>query len=385
MANLNQVFHKKAEPKCYLKQLDPSEQDERALKEAKFKVREALREGLHVATEMKFGPGKGVRPRFFTQGSWAYKTCNAPCQPHQEMDLDIGVYLPMENWEDEEVTPSEAAYIYFKMVEESLKPLAKREGWTFDNKPTCVRLKLNNGIKAHIDVPLYVAPKKEFEQIKEEYEQRAVLKSLNVADASVEFSEQEWSDLNHIALATRDDGWKLSDPRRVANYFKARYSQDNGAQLRRICRYLKGARDHRFANGGPSSILLMVCASWDWKNQSDRDDIALLNVLEKLGDRLQGAVIEPSIDPGEDLNRIPSDERAAVKQWANGLYHALKGVIMNREPDNAASDLSLLQGYLDHRIPDEVSLIVWLPDAPEIISTPSRVRPQPQNHEVTSG
>lgn len=384
MANYSQVLNKKSEPKCYLKQLDPSENDVEKLMEAKQKVRATLRQGIREATEQYFGDGNGVTPRFFTQGSWAYKTCNAPCQPHQEMDLDIGVYLPMENWRDGDATPSDAADIYFGMVEACLTPLAKAEGWTFDNKASCVRLKLNNGIQAHIDVPLYVAPKKEFLKIKE----AAAAKTAQnrTFDSSFEaFREQEWSELNHIALATRDEGWKLSDPRKVADYFNKQFSRENGRQLRRICRYLKGARDHSFDRGGPSSVLLMVCASWDWKNHPERDDLALLNVVEKLGDRLQSEVVEPSIHAKEDFNRVPIEKRGEVKKWVDSLYGALKLAVENRNPDHAVSHLRILQSYMDHRVPQDPGLIVWAPGVADIISTPAQARPQPQNHEVTSG
>ncbi len=384
MANYNQLLNKKSEPKSYVKQLDPSENDVKVLMEAKQRIRSSLRKGIREATEQHFGPGNGVTPRFFTQGSWAYKTCNAPCQPHQEMDLDIGVYLPMENWRDGDATPSDAADIYFRMVEVCLKPLAKEEGWTFDNKASCVRLKINNGIQAHVDVPLYVAPKKEFLKITETAAAKSTQNSA--FDSSLEtFREQDWSELNHIALATRDEGWKLSDPRKVADYFNKQFSQDNGRQLRRICRYLKGARDHSFDRGGPSSVLLMVCASWDWQNYPERDDLALLNVLEKLGDRLKGEVVEPAIHAEEDLNRVPMEKRGEVKKWADSLYATLKLAVENRDPERAVSHLRLLQSYMDRRVPQEPELIAWTPSSAEIVSTPAQARPQPQNHEVTSG
>ncbi len=384
MANYNHVLNKKAEPQCYLKQLEPSEPDVDRLMEAKQKIRAALRQGLRIATEKHFGTGKGVTPRFFTQGSWAYKTCNAPCKPHQEMDLDIGVYLPMENWRDGDSTPSDAADIFFGMVETCLKPLALDEGWTFENKPTCVRLKLNNGVQAHVDVPLYVAPKREFLKITEEVDAKSVTNRV-FDSASKATREQDWSELNHIALATRDEGWWLSDPRKVADYFNKHFSKVNGQQLRRICRYLKGARDHSFGHGGPSSVLLMVCASWDWENYDDRDDLALLQVLEKLGTRLQGAVIEPAIHDNEDLNRVPMDKREEIKQWVDSMHGALKSAVENRNPDYASSHLKLLKSYMDHRIPQDVKLIRWAPGVEDIISTPAQARPQPQNHEVTSG
>lgn len=54
------------------------------------------------------------------------------------------------------------------MVRELMDPLAKEKKWTLETeKPTCVRVLLGNGTRAHVDLPLYAAPDDEFLQIKE--------------------------------------------------------------------------------------------------------------------------------------------------------------------------------------------------------------------------
>ena len=83
--------------------------------------------------------GFTVRPRFFTQGSFAYKTINDPAwTPPQQMDLDDGTYLPMTFVQG--AKPSVAAAAFFKIVDRALQALAKAEGWIFVKKPTCARL-----------------------------------------------------------------------------------------------------------------------------------------------------------------------------------------------------------------------------------------------------
>ncbi|MHC9037784.1 hypothetical protein ACYTTR_18855, partial [Cobetia marina] len=101
--------------------------------------------------------------------------------------------------------------------------------------------------------------------------------------------------------------------------------------------------------------------------------------------RLQGAVIEPAIHDNEDLNRVPMDKREEIKLWVDSMHGALKSAVENRNPDYASSHLKLLKSYMDHRIPQDVKLIRWAPGVEDIISTPAQARPQPQNHEVTSG
>lgn len=381
MANYHHTFHKLGESKCYKGKLDPSDNETKSLKEAKKKVRQRLLTGLRQETERVFGLGKGVSPRFFTQGSWAYDTCNSPCHPHQEMDIDLGVYLPVENWEETEKTPKQAAKTFFNMVENILKPLAEEEGWDFSTKRTCVRLHMKNGINAHIDVPLYVAPREEFEKIKEVFD-----RGLVIAKAyDEEMSEQEWKDINQVVLALKNGEWLASDPRDVADYFEKKFKQEGGHQLRRICRYLKGTRDYYWKDGGgPSSVLLMICASKLCIPSDRRDDLALLSVLDGLGDMLTKPVYEPSICD-ENFNRMSPEDQTKSCTWVGVMKHTLWKATETEDPDLVQKHLSELRTYLDHRVPEDPALVSVAVTASTIRQTPSRQQAQPHITHVEAG
>src|SRR3546814_4233560 len=93
-----------------------------------------------------------VEVKFMTQGSFAYKTINDPPQSRQEIDLDDGMYVPVEFLDSGE--PALVAKLLFDFVVETLKPLALTEGWTgVERKPNCVRVKLWPG--AHLNIPIY--------------------------------------------------------------------------------------------------------------------------------------------------------------------------------------------------------------------------------------
>ena len=82
MLNLHQVFFKFLEDKCFLTRLNVCDTDKVTLRTARKKIRDRLRAGIAADTR-KLGDDKVVYPRFFTQGSWAYKTLNDPahCPP----------------------------------------------------------------------------------------------------------------------------------------------------------------------------------------------------------------------------------------------------------------------------------------------------------------
>lgn len=382
MANYHHVFYKVGDSSTYKYQLEPEDNKIDELKKAKQKIRQRLLNGLRHETEVFFGPGKGVSPRFFTQGSWAYGTCNAPCHAGQEIDIDLGVYLPIEEWEETQKTPKQAAKIFFEMVERILKPLAEEENWDFSTKKTCVRLHLPDGLDAHIDVPLYVAPKKDFITIREAMDSRGIA----IAKASdEELTEQQWKDIEQVVLATREGEWWVSDPRDVANYFENLFSSEGGQQLRRICRYLKAMRDHKWkTGGGPSSVLLMLCASKLWKFEDQRDDIALRTVLRGIGSMLSEDVYEASICD-ENFNRMDEEDRRASKKWSDSLFYTLYKAIETDDKGLIGQHLKEMQYIFDHRIPENEDLVALTVSANEIRSTPSRQQPQPHINHVEAG
>ena len=83
-------------PTTFLKALDLSSEEKQSSDAARKDIRDALREDLPAALREKGYTGRVCDPKFYIQGSWAYKTLNRPCQtPPQQSDVDDGVYLPL--------------------------------------------------------------------------------------------------------------------------------------------------------------------------------------------------------------------------------------------------------------------------------------------------
>lgn len=362
--NLHNVFRSK--PNGFVNKIKPTEIQRNYLNECRVKVRSKIKQGLSSFiseyTELQ------IYPKFRIQGSWAYGTCNQPAKPQQEMDIDYGVYLPVSLFHAER--SDSLAKLYFEAVEILLIDLAKEEGWTIDStKDTCIRLKLK--YQSHMDIPLYIVPDDMFNDLEENNQMILDAKSATAQKKSINnayhcgldsFSYEErlikLDNITKIHMAIRSGGWKESDCEIIRKWYSDLLSKqpDKGRQLRYIARYLKAWRDHIFLEGGPSSILLMVIANQYYSYNEDRDDIALLNVIESLPQALKNAVIEPSIPEheNEDFNRIPFDKRSECSEKAQQLYNYLKTSIAVSEPSNA---ISFLKCAFGDRIPRDLSLI----------------------------
>lgn len=159
MANVSKLLHNTVDEHL----LSNLEADQVSLRNARTKIRGRLRDAFETSSVEYFGVR--VRPRFFTQGSFAYKTLNHPAfPPGQQKDLDDGCYLPLSFVRGEK--PSAAAAYFFAFVETALGELADEEGWTLvKDKPTCVRLVISRD--GHVDVPLYAIPDGDFRHLVE--------------------------------------------------------------------------------------------------------------------------------------------------------------------------------------------------------------------------
>lgn len=385
MPNFHQVFSKKSDERSYLRLLTPLVEEEHALMDARAKIRTHLRKVIPEMTEMAFGKQGRVTPKFMVQGSWSYGTCNRPCHAKQEMDLDYGVYLPISAWEDRRIAPKQAALAYFRIIEDALKPLAVREGWTLDSgKDTCVRVKLR-GVAAHVDVPLYVAPDEEFAILVE-----AVSFAADATRGQDEFDElqaRQWERFTSIALAMRDGTWKVSDPRKASTWFKTVMSQHGyGEQYRSVCRFLKGLRDYRWEEGGPSSILLMICTEKCWRARTNRDDLSLLHVLKNLSGVLGGPVYCKEISD-ENFNSEPnSARRQEFQQWARDCAAALENVIEHSRMHTLDEAFAAMKRQLDKRFRPAPDLVVV--DSGAVATAPIRprdIQPQPTHRESRAG
>jgi hypothetical protein len=353
MANVSKLLHASGDAPCLLKNLNLEDHDRANLMEARAKVRQCLRNAFATVTKAELGVT--VRPRFFMQGSYAYRTINDPCwTPPQQMDLDDGAYLPMTFVQGEQ-RPSVAAAAFFKLVDSALEKLAKEEGWKFVKKPTCARLVISS--TAHIDVPLYAIPDAEFEKL----EKKARTVDGIALDARAD-SVDRWDALpsDCVLLAHREDDWISSDPRKIHDWFTDAV-QLYGPALRRVCRYLKAWRDHNRPHlDDVSSILLMVCA-WEAcedlgrPNVPGRDDLALLGVAERLPRLLAGPIYNPT-DRDERVDaRLSDASRRMAIDMAKKLDGELTEIVEKCFDPNQA--IERLRGLFGERIPDQVGLV----------------------------
>src|SRR5690554_2466606 len=160
MANLSKQFYKSDLSDCLLTNLDISQSQKEELIDARKIIRNHLRSGVEVFSTTESGGGKKITPKFYTQGSWAYKTVNSPCVvPPQQVDYDDGMYLPVSYLDDN--GPEVAAKVYFELIDSLLFELCKNKKWELDrSKKTCSRVVISS--TSHFDIPLYSIPDKDF-------------------------------------------------------------------------------------------------------------------------------------------------------------------------------------------------------------------------------
>ena len=329
MANVSKLLFS-SDKVCFLDNLELGAWEHVVLREARKTIRARLKQRFSEVSGEKLGTV--VVPRFYTQGSYAYKTINNPAHvPPQQMDLDDGCYLPLTFVKEEK--PSKAASAFFEVVDAALEELAAEQGWTFVQRPTCARLVISKN--AHIDVPLYAIPDKEFLTLEKAVEARRI-----VAADSLRLSVDRWDALpsNHVLLAHRDDDWVKSDPRKIHSWFVGAVEL-YGERLRRVCRFLKAWRDfHAPALNSLSSIVLMACA---WRafeelgrrNIPNRDDLALLEVVNRMPGYLRGEI----------------ENRATTMSFCAAVSRTMRGGSPSARLSNSRSVSWPLSGIVRHR------------------------------------
>jgi len=383
MLNLHRLFSTVTATNTFLDAITPTNRQQAALETAKNIIRDFLRTEVETATVSELGLSKAVTPRFRTQGSWSYGTCVQPAWQQQQMDWDFGIYLPVSVWESNG-PPRAMAKRYFDLVEKRLAKLCERLGWRMlPGKATCIRVEISSF--AHIDVPLYAAPEREFLLIYE----RMLKASRARADSAValDSAEQEWADLKQIVLATREGEWKNSDPQKVSRWFRDRIAEHHD-QLQRICMYLKAWRDFHWPNGdGPTSVCIMVAVAEAFIVYPRRDDLALEAAASVLSRALIGEIRCDGIDRGEeDFNRrLTAEDKAEASGKAATLSSALK-----RARHLSSSSLSeqqaiqILIEQLGSRVPNDRSL-VDSDGGEDVRATPARIVPPPAVHSTKAG
>lgn len=367
MLNLSPLFYTgDEEARCLHSALDLTPGQRALIAEAKTAIRDCLRDEMPGTLKVLGYEGTPPLPRFFTQGSWAYKTLNAPAQRPQQADCDDGCYLPM-SFVSQTSRPSVATAIFFRAVERALGPLARERGWTLiTDKATCVRVEVS--AHAHVDVPLYAIPDSEFEKLRVAVENQATFD-----DALNKRWEDRWTalPLNNVLLAHREEDWIASDPRPVKDWFVDQVLV-RGEQLRRVVRYLKAFRDWRWPSGGPSSILLMAAAAPRFEKRDRRDDLALLDVVKQLPAALRAGVNNP-VDERESLtDRLGAK---AVEEAARGLEELVK-LLDGATSASSESQACIWMGQaFGPRFPNQADRIKQVSVAATIAATPAVAGP----------
>lgn len=373
MLNLSSLFNSETDGPTLLGMLELSGEQREFILEAKSHIRTAMRDGLQNALQSMGHVADGIEPRFFTQGSYAYKTLNAPAHASQQADIDDGAYLPMSFVADTG-RPSIASASFFKAAETALTSLVQSKRWRLVvDKATCVRVEVAQF--AHVDIPLYAIPDVEFVKL----EKAARLR--NRADARVGgfvfegADEDSWVNLpsSSVLLAHRQKNWFESDPRPIKAWFLGEVER-LGEQFRRCVRYLKAFRDQQWEAGGPSSILLMVAAAPLFEKRDRRDDVALADLLSKLPDAIRTGVCNP-MDARESLTERLGD--AAVELAARKLERLHGALSASINSTSATEACSLLVDQFGPRFPVDSSRIKPSSVASAIATAPASAMPSP--------
>ncbi len=385
----------------YLRRLYVPEEDKITLSDAREKIRVTLREAFRnwqnfVTKAELFDPqaaGVGANdnlpaPKFRIQGSFAYHTAN-DCQqtPPQQIDQDDGMFLPVSFiTNDGSFRPRITSRAYFALVEGALKPLCQREGWILNPggpKDSCVRVGID--ARLHIDVPLYAIKDEAYEQLTEA-SARMLAKADSMAQdafkrrAAEELSDEVYEALNdsEMALATRSDGWKGSDPRKLELWFKNALN-NYGAIVRRLSRSFKGLRDAHWSECDLGSICIMAAVvnalERVWPLENNRDDLALLAVGREMVKIFANPIHNPAFpgDPDKYLcNGWNPEFRSEVRRVIRDACDELEAAIFDTVHKGVA--IRHARAAFGNRVPNDESLISLVGVA-EVIR---RIEPAPQ-------
>lgn len=358
----------------FLEALDLTSDDKQSIDAARKGIRHVLREDLSTALREKGYMGRMCEPKFYIQGSWAYKTLNRPCQtPPQQSDVDDGVYLPLSIIK-EEAKPHLAINDFFSAVTEVLEPLCNDSGWELKRQANCVRIIISH--YAHIDLPLYAIPDDQYLLLKAEMSARNIM-ILDSIDATA--ATQTWKRLpsDQILLAC-DRGWIKSDPLSMKEWFEQEV-QDKGKQLRRVIRYIKGFRDQQWVDKGPSSILLMAAACPLFELEYKRDDEALLTVLKGIPQALRDGVLSP-IDQDVYLTAALSEGEIEAAAEKFEMFAKYLEAAMSLSANAKEQACYWMQEMLGDRFPSRPDLIDVKPTGlPAAIAA---VEPEPSELEI---
>lgn len=370
MLNLSPLFFTTVDDEsCMHEALDLTPDQRAWIAAAQTDVRNCLRTGIPRVLKENGYTDDVPQPRFFTQGSWAYKTLNSPAQYPQQADLDDGCYLPL-SFVSQTKRPSAAATVFFVAAEEALRTLVEEKRWKLvTDKPTCIRIVIAS--YAHIDIPLYAIPDEEFLMLAKASVERYGYDSLT--EAAIKAEQDAWTALpsDQVLLAHRECNWMTSDPRPLKEWFFGEVDA-KGRQLRRVVRYVKAFRDWKWPTGGPASILLMAAAAPLFEKRERRDDIALLDVVAALPAQLRAGVNNP-VDESESLTERLG--KSGVEEAAKAFEEfekVLRGAV---DASSSSRACIWMQGEFGLRFPNDPDRVKMVSVAATIAAAPAEAGP----------
>jgi hypothetical protein len=358
--NLSTLFDDSHAP-CLLSHAALTAQDDTELRSARIAIRDRLRRELPGRLRDSEGRTPVKVPRFFTQGSYSYKTIIRPLRPPvQQADLDDGVYLPLGEFRGRR--PSVASDAFIGATDEILGELAVEKKWGFSREnPHCSRLVIARD--KHVDVPRYCIPDAQFGQL---LEKAALRRGITKDEMHAQGADEDDWDLmpvENVLLAHRDDGWIKSDPRPVAQWI-AHESDRRGSHFLKVIKILKSWRDFQQWPPGcdPKSILIMALVHHaEWQQYERRLDKTLLHVVKQVPALLIGPVPNPAAvkDTADepDLSKRLDEEgiRGEVRSRFSNLADILEYAVLKcGDPERATE---LLREIFGARVPMDASRI----------------------------
>jgi len=320
-----------------------------------------------------------IEIKFMTQGSFAYGTINAPAQsPHQEIDLDDGMYVPVDFLSNGK--PALAAKGLFAFVESALADLCQARNWRLAEKPNCVRVKLWPG--AHIDIPIYSIPQDRFVAIKESLE-----KSHTAAFSARDSATVSWRlPSDKIMLAQRDGTWLQSDPQQLHDWVNSR-SERYGPVYKRLCRFFKGWRDYAWVKSPLSSLCIMCAIDKALQRlpalpSEDRDDALVLEVAKALPDLFKGEIENPVLDH-LCINGWEDHDRKEIVAAASELRDEMQSAL--ERTGDAELVVKKLRNKFGERIPYRPDSIKMASKIAAVVAAPASSVAAPSVIATTSG
>ncbi|MCC2636493.1 MAG: hypothetical protein K0Q68_212 [Moraxellaceae bacterium] len=197
--------------------------------------------------------------RTFNQGSYAMGTGTLPLDG--DYDIDVGVVF--------DSTPEKEVPVGLK---KTVKFALAHPGRTVNIRRSCVTVSYRKGedIQYHVDMAIYVTG----------------------SDGKLRLAKgKENSAAEHCF-------WETSDPQGLCEAIVNRHKGEDRAQFRRVIRFLKRWRDHKFNHDGLFSIAL-TAAAYHWFSPykalftEEYDDLeALLLLLNTVNNQWQGCIYE---------------------------------------------------------------------------------------------